>query len=60
MVKTRSGLSFKTVLALYILQCGFTLRKFESETLWGFKNSQLSSVFECLYDTKDKNINQNK
>lgn len=60
MVTTRSGLSFKTVSALYILQCVFILRKLESEALWGFKTSQLSPVFEHLYDRKDENISQNK
>lgn len=55
-VVTRSGLIFETVLPPHVLQGVCTLRKFESEALWRFNNSQVTSTFQSLHDTKHENI----
>lgn len=55
-VVTRSALIFETVLPPHILQYVCLLRKFESEALWRFKNSQVTSIFRDLHDTKHEDI----
>lgn len=55
-VVTRSALISETVLPPHILQYVCLLRKFESEALWRFKNSQVTSIFQDLDDTKHEDI----